>query len=690
MSSHPLRFLPGGSQHVVLARTIVLVLVFALDLATTACNQGLSSPPPQANQSADDVLDKNLRDRVHVEITPATATLESSRKMQFTARVTNTRNPGVTWTASAGSISSSGLFTAPLVSTTETVIVTATSKALFWARASVPIIVTEGTSPGENALDITTRSIPAGTAGAPYTASVAVSGGQLPYEWSIASGSLPQGMRLDRATGTISGMSPKIGTFPFIIRVTSAAAAQATQQNFTLQLSPSNNGCGPPTYNCSRTDINTVQLPNPVPNVGNLTGANTTIVDPDFNNPIVRVTDASFDSTRLDQPYFATSGSGDENIWNTDSTLLLIVGSGGRYYPVAFDPTTMEASRLYSTGSGAGMFFGSAGTFSYLDSQLLYVRNGTKIQAYDFTDRTHVPTPQTLFDFKEGANCLPLGYATTWGNDLSQSKDDLTFVGAFSNGGGQGTGVNVVVWRQGQGCSALNTQTGVVTGDWGVTGTVAIPDRFSIHNVKISRDGNWVLIASTHCFTPCTNGSSPYAWQVGTTNLFPIAPPTLATGGHWTEGYTHFVNNSSKPYAFGEYSIRTFAEPALLTSVATVVPIGFRGDGHAGWSNVDQDDTVPFFITTTYPFQSPYMFAWENEVIAMSPVTGQTWRFAHTFDSSSSAFFSVANAIGSISQDGRFFAWASDWMGTLGSTSGASACTLNSNCRGDVFVVELK
>ena len=74
----------------------------------------------------------------------------------------------------------------------------------------------------------------------------------------------------------------------------------------------------------------------------------------------------------------------------------------------------------------------------------------------------------------------------------------------------------------------------------------------------------------------------------------------------------------------------------------------------------------------------------------MSPVTGQTWRFAHTFDSSSSAFFSVANAIGSISQDGRFFAWASDWMGTLGSTSGASACTLNSNCRGDVFVVELK
>src|SRR5207245_11194959 len=152
MSSDPLRLLPGGAQHVVLARTIVLVLVFALDLATTACNEGLSSPPPQANQSADDVLDKNLRDRVHVEITPATATLESSRKMQFTARVTNTRNPGVTWTASAGSISSSGLFTAPLVSTTETVIVTATSKALFWARASVPIIVTEGTSSCENAL----------------------------------------------------------------------------------------------------------------------------------------------------------------------------------------------------------------------------------------------------------------------------------------------------------------------------------------------------------------------------------------------------------------------------------------------------------------------------------------------------------------------------------------------------------
>ena len=32
----------------------------------------------------------------------------------------------------------------------------------------------------------------------------------------------------------------------------------------------------------------------------------------------------------------------------------------------------------------------------------------------------------------------------------------------------------------------------------------------------------------------------------------------------------------------------------------------------------------------------------------------------------------------------------SDWMGNLGSESGAATCTIGTDCRGDVFVVELK
>jgi hypothetical protein len=81
---------------------------------------------------------------------------------------------------------------------------------------------------------------------------------------------------------------------------------------------------------------------------------------------------------------------------------------------------------------------------------------------------------------------------------------------------------------------------------------------------------------------------------------------------------------------------------------------------------------------------------WYNEIIGISPVNGTVWRFAHTYVTAASQRFSTKYAIGSISQDGRFFAFSSDWMGTLGSESGSSSCTVGTDCRGDVFVVALQ
>ena len=54
-------------------------------------------------------------------------------------------------------------------------------------------------------LTITTRSLPAGTVGNAYAATLAASGGTTPYEWSLASGSLPPGVSLDASTGTLGG-----------------------------------------------------------------------------------------------------------------------------------------------------------------------------------------------------------------------------------------------------------------------------------------------------------------------------------------------------------------------------------------------------------------------------------------------------------------------------------------------------
>ena len=113
-------------------------------------------------------------------------------------------------------------------------------------------------------------------------------------------------------------------------------------------------------------------------------------------------------------------------------------------------------------------------------------------------------------------------------------------------------------------------------------------------------------------------------------------------------------------------------------------------DLHIGWNNVDANDTYPFCYSQ-YTVNNPVPnVAWYKEIMCASPVDGTVWRFAHTFDTNKSHRFNDLDAIGTVSQDGRFFMWSSDWMGTLGSESGGSTCTVGVNCRGDVFVVELK
>src|ERR1039458_7574656 len=62
--------------------------------------------------------------KVAINLSPATATISSGGKQQFSATITATSNTAVTWQASAGTISTSGLFTAPSVTSSTKVTVT--------------------------------------------------------------------------------------------------------------------------------------------------------------------------------------------------------------------------------------------------------------------------------------------------------------------------------------------------------------------------------------------------------------------------------------------------------------------------------------------------------------------------------------------------------------------------------------
>src|SRR6185437_833520 len=68
------------------------------------------------------------------------------------------------------------------------------------------------------------------TAGLPYTATLAASGGQPPYTWTLVTGSsLPVGITLS-TSGSVSGTPTIPGNYTFSVQVTDTASRVVTKQ----------------------------------------------------------------------------------------------------------------------------------------------------------------------------------------------------------------------------------------------------------------------------------------------------------------------------------------------------------------------------------------------------------------------------------------------------------------------------
>jgi hypothetical protein len=81
-------------------------------------------------------------------------------------------------------------------------------------------------------LTTTTGALPGANVGEPYYKQLTAGGGQPPYTWTVASGTLPPGLTLitlDDTSGLISGTSTVAGATSFVVRVTDATSATATR-----------------------------------------------------------------------------------------------------------------------------------------------------------------------------------------------------------------------------------------------------------------------------------------------------------------------------------------------------------------------------------------------------------------------------------------------------------------------------
>ena len=228
----------------------------------TACSSLIgNTSSPAANSSSSSAL----------TISPNGATVLSLQQLQFIARVTGTSSTGVKWSASAGNISSTGFFTAPLVTASTPVTITATSAAnspaLTSSDSSGPTDVTGsgklpvGGVPNTGSSNsravivvvtpptlvaVSTSSLPAVDVNTVYSASLTAAGGTTPYKWNLAEGALPTGMQLQSSTGTISGTTALTGSYPITAKVTDAAGHSATAAlSLTVSSNTTNGFDGP-------------------------------------------------------------------------------------------------------------------------------------------------------------------------------------------------------------------------------------------------------------------------------------------------------------------------------------------------------------------------------------------------------------------------------------------------------------
>jgi len=107
-----------------------------------------------------------------------------------------------------------------------------------WGYGKVDLgIAPRPSSPLPGSLRILPDRLPAGAVGDSYSVTLDASGGQPPYGWRLAAGSLPPGLTL--AGGLLAGIPASAGTYRFTVRVAdSSAPAKEVARQVSLQIAP--------------------------------------------------------------------------------------------------------------------------------------------------------------------------------------------------------------------------------------------------------------------------------------------------------------------------------------------------------------------------------------------------------------------------------------------------------------------
>ena len=402
--------------------------------------------------------------------------------------------------------------------------------------------------------------------------------------------------------------------------------------------------------------------------------------DPDFHSRMLRITDGS---TNFKRPgtFLRTAGNGETNMWSRDSHKFYVLGSGGWLYAFGFDPINMKVTTLPGAQPGQGLLLPlRAATFSVVDPDVVYGTTGKDpltITSYRFS--TAVSSP--VIDTTTCGTSPPLMKAprVVSDDDLLAATNDTRF--SISEGGpNAGAHMFVMVYDKTLGCRWYNTQTGEMGGQWGPAGNATSSDRFPIRHSYLSKNGRYVRILVDY--------KGFYVWDIATLKVTPCyyrGMQALECNGYGAMGYSSFVNG---PAVIGGMQVakRPLNNLARITELVYPVPSPREFDYplHFTWSNDLAGDNTPVCASNyNYEGETDIDRAYAGEIFCIETdgLASTIWRFAHNRATWIDPYFNTQPS-GSISRDGRWFLFTSDWDAQLG--TGADGAP-----RSDVYLVNL-
>jgi hypothetical protein len=406
---------------------------------------------------------------------------------------------------------------------------------------------------------------------------------------------------------------------------------------------------------------------------------NVPFVDPDFGSRMIRVTD---EASNFKQPgsFLRTEGSGNANVWSADTRKFYVVTKGGSALVYSFNPSTLSVGSLPAATPGRPLLLPlrTGGSFSFKDPDLIYGTTDAsvlKISSYRFS----TGVTSTIIDTTTCGVQPPLipGPRVRSDDDVTPSLDDRRI--SISEGGPSfDKHMFVIVYDKSLGCRWYNTQTGQIGGQWGSAGGASIPDTFLIGHAYLSRSGDYVRIGSTVF--------GWYVWDVATLNVTPCRNfSDLRCFGYTAMGYNSVIQN------------RGFIDPMdtvkrPFSNIAHVMPLiwplptenDWEQEKHFTWNNVDVNDSVPVCGSThNYDGDTSIEHPFDGEIFCIETdgVASTVWRFAHNRATYIAPFFQT-QPLGSVSMDGQFFLFTSNWDNQLGKDNDGQP-------RSDVFILKL-